>query len=307
MMKKSTPNSRWIVLWIALTAACAPGPQKSPVIDAFVQSVKWEMMEQINRDRAQYGLPPVAYDELAATVGDQHCREMLAEGYVSHWDRRGTKPYYRYAQMGGNDFHAENISFSKFSSSDPTAHINVRQTILRDHAKMVNEQPPNDGHRRTILNPYHTHVGIGLAFDQYRVVMAQEFLSRYVRFDPLSPRKVRLKDRVEVSGTVLDAGHRVRSITVLYEPLPTPMSVEALNRTTTYTLPDERRDLLPKLDGNRIYEDGEKGDIVIEGRTFRCPIPFFKGEEGIYTVVVWIFDEKGQPIPASNVSIRVTR
>jgi len=265
------------------------------------------MVKQINRDRAQYGLAPVAYDELAAMVGDRHCREMLAEGYVSHWDRRGTKPYYRYAQMGGNDFHAENISFSKFSSSDPTAHINVRQTILNDHKKMLGEQAPNDGHRRTILNPHHTHVGIGLAFDPHRVVMAQEFLSRYVRFDPSPPRKVRLKDRVEVSGTVLDAGHKIRSITVLYESLPASMSVEALNNTDAYTLPEQCYDLLPKLDGDSLYEDGTKGDIIIEGQTFRSPIPFFKGEEGIYTVVVWIYKGKGQPIPTSNVSIRVTR
>ena len=306
-MKKHIQNSRWVVFWIVLMAACAPPPKRSPGIGPFVQSLKREMREQINRDRAQYGLPPVAYDELAAEMGDQHCREMLTEGYVSHWGRSGAKPYYRYAQMGGNDHLAENISFSKFSSSDPTAHINVRQTILKDHKKMLAEQAPNDGHRRTILNPNHTHVGIGLAFDPHRAVMAQEFLSRYIRFDPSPPRKARLKDRVELSGSVLDAGHKLRSITVLYEPLPAPISVEALNNTGGYALPEERYDLLPKLDGGSLYEDGTKGDIVIEGRTFRSPIPFFKDEEGIYTVVVWIYDEEGQPVPASNVSIRVNR
>ncbi len=306
-MKKSTPNGRWIILWIVLTAACAPPSRKAPGIDPFVQSLKKEMVEQINRDRAQYGLPPVTYDELAAGMGDQHCREMLAEGYLSHWDRSGAKPYYQYAQMGGNDFLAENISFSKFSSSDPTAHINVRRTILKDHKKMLAEQAPNDGHRRTILNPNHTHVGIGLAFDPHRVVMAQEFQSRYIRFAPSPPRKAKLKDRIEVSGSVLDAAHKLRSITVLYEPQPVSMSVEKLNKTDAYTLPEERYDLLPKLDGDSLYEDGTKGAIVIKGRTFRSPIPFFKDEEGIYTVVVWIYDGKGQPIPASNVSIRVTR
>ena len=306
-MKKWIPNSRWIVLWIALTVGCAPLLQKPAGIDPFVQSLKREMVKQINRDRAQHGLSPVAYDELAAMAGDRHCREMLSAGYVSHWDRSGAKPYYRYTQMGGDDFLAENISFSKFSSSDPTAHINVRETLLKSHKKMLAEQPPNDGHRRTILNPHHTHVGIGLAFDPHRVVMAQEFLSRYVRFDPSPPRKAKLKDRVEVSGSVLDTGHKLRSVTVLYEPLPDSMSVEALNHTEAYTLPEERYDLLPRLDGNRNYEDGTKGDIVIQGRTFRSAIPFFKGEEGIYTVVVWIYDEEGRPVPASNVSIRVTR
>lgn len=306
-MKKRIPNSRWIVFCIVLMAACAPPPKRSSGINAFVRSLKGEMVKEINRDRAQHGLPPVAHDDLAAMMGDQHSREMLAEGYVSHWDRSGTKPYDRYAQMGGNDFLAENISFSKFSSSDPTAHINVLRTILEDHKKMLAEQPPNDGHRRTILNPYHTHVGIGLAFDPHRVVMAQEFLSRYIRFDPSPPRKARLKDRIEVAGSVLDAGHKLRSITVLYEPLPAPMSVETLNNTDAYTLPEERYDLLPKLDGDSLYEDGTKGDIVIEGRTFLSPIPFFKGEEGIYTVVVWIYDEKRQPIPASSISIRASR
>ncbi|MFH1007384.1 MAG: CAP domain-containing protein [Candidatus Latescibacterota bacterium] len=306
-MKKPIRNGHWIAFAFVLMAACAPTPRRTPGIAPFVQSLKREMREQINRDRAQYGLPPVAYDGLAAEMGDQHCREMLEEGYVSHWNLSGAKPYARYAQMGGNDFIAENISFSKFSSSDPTAHINVRETILKDHKKMLAEKAPDDGHRQTILNPNHTHVGIGLAFDPHRVVMTEEFLSRYVRFDPQPPRKARLADRIKVSGSVLDAAHNLRSITVLYEPLPVPMSVETLNHTNAYALPEERYDLLPRLGGNSFYEDGTTGDITVEDKTFQSPIPFFKGEEGIYTVVVWIYDEKKQPVPASNVSIRVTR
>lgn len=271
-----------------------------------ILSLKLKMVERINLDRAKHGLPPVKYDPLASKVGDAHCREMLEWGYVSHWNRKGWKPYLRYAQAGGDDFNTENLSVSKYYSSTPGDHINVREAIFNNHRDMLKERPPNDGHRKNILDPYHTHVGIGLAFDRNRVYMAQEFLNRYVEFKPPFPRRVHLRDQVTVSGKVLSKSYTVQSISVFYEPLPQPMTVEVLNKTGTYALPKERYDLLPRLEPGMFYKKGGRGDIVLRGRGFKCALPFFREEAGVYTVVVWVRDGHGQVLPASEVAILVT-
>ena len=49
---------------------------------------------------------------------------------------------------------------------------------LEGHENMLREKPPSDGHRRTILDPEATHVGVGWAAENGRFQMAQEFLVR---------------------------------------------------------------------------------------------------------------------------------
>lgn len=280
--------------------------QPRPVIEDAILSLKLKMVERINLDRAEHSLPLLKYDALASKVGDAHCREMLEGSYVSHWDRKGWKPYLRHAQAGGNDFNSENLSVSKYYSSAPGDHINVQEAIFNNHRDMLKERPPNDGHRKNILDPYHTHVGIGLAFDQNRVYMAQEFLNRYVECKPSLPRRVRLRDKITVSGKVLNRSYAVQSISVFYEPLPESMTVEELNATETYALPEERYDLLPRLAPERSYKGGGRGDIVLRGEQFQCVLPFFREVAGVYTVVVWVRDDHGRVIPASEVAILVT-
>lgn len=72
--------------------------------------VKRSLLERINRDRRLHHLAPVAYDKLAAQVGEAHCREMLAHKYLSHWNRQGFKPYHRYSFAGGTDSVHENCA-----------------------------------------------------------------------------------------------------------------------------------------------------------------------------------------------------
>lgn len=273
-----------------------------------ILELKLKLVKQINKDRARYRLKPVKYDSLASEVGDNHCEEMLKNEYSSHWNMKGYKPYHRYSQAGGNDHVTENVSFQQHFDSHPGFHIDVYEMMLKSHRQMLNEKPPNDGHRKNILDPYHTHVGIGLAFDKYNVYMTQEFLDRYVEVDTTFPRKAKLNDKITLTGKVLNSKHTVSSITIFYEPIPKPMSIKRLKSTSAYGLPNERHDLFPVLEDTLYYyEGGGRGDINIfdDGR-FKSPIPFFKRLKGIYTVVVWIEDDKGNSIPSTSMSIIIT-
>jgi len=280
--------------------------QGSVYLDAN-EVLKLKLVEQINKDRIRHGLKPVEYDSLASKVGDSHCKEMLKNRYSSHWNMKGYKPYHRYSQAGGDDNISENVSFQQHYWSRPGFHIDVYKMMLKSHKDMLNEKPPNDGHRQNILDPYHTHVGIGLAFDRYNVYMTQEFLDRYVEVDTAFPRKAKLGDKITLTGKILNPKHTVSSITIFYEPIPKPMSIKKLKSTYAYGLPNKRHDLFPVLkDSRRYYVGGGRGDIHIfdDGR-FESPIPFFKKLEGIYTVVVRVEDERGKNIPSTSISIKV--
>jgi hypothetical protein len=220
---------------------------------------------------------------------------------------KGYKPYHRYSQAGGNDNISENVAFQYYYESRPGFHIDVYEMMSKSYKQMLNERPPDDGHRQNILDPYHTHVGIGLAFDRYNVYMTQEFLDRYVEVDTTFPRRAKLNDKITLIGKVLNPKHTVSSITIFYESIPKPMLIKRLNSASACGLPNERYDLFPALkDTLYYYEDGGRGDINIfdDGR-FESPIPFFKELKGIYTVVVWVEDERGNDIPSTSISIIV--
>ncbi|HEX3580410.1 MAG TPA: hypothetical protein VH087_01520, partial [Thermoanaerobaculia bacterium] len=126
------------------------------------------------------------------------------------------------------------------------------------------------------------------------------------------------KDRI--SGTARPVnGYHVEAVSVHHEPLPHAMTAAAANAIDEYSLPEKRRDYLPRLRtyrqqrGQAVYEvreqyaDGRRGDFTVAtDGAFTLNVPFVDGP-GIYTVVVWVRGRSLTPIAASNVSIRVDR
>ena len=115
------------------------------------QSLRRQALDRINADRSAQKLPPVKLDELASNVGDAHCKEIVERGVISHWSLDGRKPYMRYSWAGGRDAVAENLSYTQGGIKiDPIA-LSQHLTFMEDG--FLSEQPPNDGHRRNILDP----------------------------------------------------------------------------------------------------------------------------------------------------------
>ena len=192
---------------------------------------------QINRDRAANGLAPLEFDWLASQVGDQHCQEMAARRYLSHWNLRGLLPYHRYHFAGGRDHVQENSSRMTVISSArhpiPTEPDEILPHLLQAHERLVNEKPPLDGHRKNILDPSHTHVGIGLAVVGGELTMTQQFVNRYVRLKELP--ETLTKRSIEVEGEVLQKDFGPYYCVLFYEGVPRPRTVEELNQTYAYT------------------------------------------------------------------------
>jgi uncharacterized protein YkwD len=273
---------------------------------AILIEIKRHLFQRINHDRQLHRLAPVEYDKIAAQVGEAHCREMLGHKYLSHWNQKGYKPYHRFAFAGGTDSVHENCSSSDASGAVYYSINKVISDVLNSHEAMMAEVPPDDGHRQNILDPAHTHVGIGLAFDSRSIRMSQEFIKRYVSLSTMPPQTLHVHGTFDFRGRLLQAGHTLKSIAVFYEPTPRNMTVAELNRTSSYGLPNAVDYEFPLCPPGMRYSDGSRGHIRMTPHgEFTCPIRFKRGRPGFYTICVWIEDERGQSILATNSTVRV--
>lgn len=302
----------------ALLFVSAPLAQGGAPFDETRATLRQEVLRLINNDRQTHGLPAVELDVDASAIADSYCRAQIANGTTGHFTIDGYAPYMRYSFAGGNDGVSENAAAwsANYQFTDRAIYDMARRS---EHA-MMSEQPPHDGHRRTILDPYATHVGIGLAWEKGEFRLTQEFIRRYVTWSRALPRAAAVDEPVTAGGRPAD-GYRVEAISVHHEPIPETMPAKVANAITTYSLPEKRRNYLPRLrtrfdrrdDGTlrfvkEEYSDGTRGDFsVADDGAFSFSVPFREGP-GIYTVVVWV-TKKGEktPIAASNISIRVDK
>jgi uncharacterized protein YkwD len=275
---------QWFLLLTALVAGlAAAGHANAP--SGVPLDFKLRLLDLINHDRALAQREPVEFSAELSAAADAHCREMLELKYTSHWNRAGWKPYLRYALAGITDFTAENL-WSLQQTNFSTEPGYVLQKMMEGHRNFMAEVPPNDGHRRSILEPNHTHVGIGVAYGPEGMRMIEVFGARYAELEPL-PAQSRLRDRLTLRGRVL-AGVHLFGIAVFYDPLPRPMSFLELAASSSYSLPrEERTTYLPH--GDTLLGSGDGGSAVhVPGGRFAVPVVFWKGRPGVYTVGVWV-------------------
>jgi hypothetical protein len=200
------------------------------------------MLALLNADRAGYGLPPVAWDETAARAGAAHAADMIAQGYFSHWNTEGLGPDHRYALRGGEHAVMENLHALAYTYDAG------RGAPIEDWASVIEQAQAglmlSPGHRANILDPAHTHVGIGMAYDaasgEFR--LAQEFTNQYATLTLSPPLSASAGDTIRVAGRFHDGPLTNFILSLAYEPWPETMTPDELNRTSTYRSPAESRD-----------------------------------------------------------------
>jgi uncharacterized protein YkwD len=273
-----------IIICLILASALAQG--EAP-IDETRFTLRQEFLRLINSDRKPHGLKPVELDAWTSTLADEYCRTQIRNGTTGHFTTDGQSPYMRYSFAGGNDGLSENAA--AWSATYRFSDRALYEMVRRSEEAMIAENAPHDGHRRTILDPFATHVGIGLAWQGGEFRLTQEFVRRYIAWSHKLPRAAVINDKITATGRT-EHGFVADAISVHYEPLPQPISPITANMIETYSLPDRRHDY-----------------AVNPNSEFSFTVPFTEGP-GIYTVVVWVRrpNEK-ESIPASNVSIRVDR
>jgi len=255
----------------ASTATAAPAASPGLFPPGF-DTLQSRALDLINQSRAAEGLSQVAWDDSAAQVAQAHAEDMLTAPFFSHWNRQGYGPDHRAAlDAGMTDAVLENIHMARrrTSNDQPASIEDWPQRILDAHLGLMD----SPGHRRNIMDPAHTHVGIGIAYrpEIGEMRLVQEFVNRYVELDPL-PAELSVGAEVVISGRLIN-GATDPLINLAYEPLPQPMSVEQLNETGNY---------------QSAAQFFSAPRTTVEGDRFRTrAILDFDGQPGLYHV--WVF------------------
>jgi uncharacterized protein YkwD len=268
-----------------------------------IKEIRKNILEMINEERDVAKVPLVQLDDLATEVATKHGVDMVTNGFASHWGSDGLKPYQRYSFAGGTNATEENVS-----AADNTWSMKIKdlkQDTAYLHVRLYQEKPPYDGHRRTILSPQHTHVGLGIVVQELRLRLVELFVAKYVEVRPIK-QEAKPGAELPFTGKMLRRGYSLHHVEVFYEPLPTRPELNWLRQPRPYGLPNESQVLRPKIPPPFIYADRQPGvvDITIDGN-FRAPVKLYKEKPGIYTVVAWIkTDRSDKAFPATAVCIR---
>jgi hypothetical protein len=262
-----------------------------------------KLLKQVNEDRSRIGLNQLKLDELACQVADEHARDMVQREFLSHWGSDGRKPYHRYSFAGGTEAVQENVSSAQSIQSVTAA--GVAKNLYDMHQSMIEEAPPNDGHRKTILDPHLTHVGFGIGVSGHNLRLDELYLARYVAVDSV-PRQAKAKSTVTLRGKTLNPLHKITGVDLFFETPPAPPAIDWLREPRSYSLPKVSETLLPRLPDPYFYPDGSNGSIEQKGSDrFQTRIGLSK-RPGINTIVVWLkTGPNGTAFPATGICIRI--
>src|ERR1041385_3466141 len=195
---------------LANTAAVKFAPTLTPLDDEQSRAVRNELLAMANFERKVEGLRPLQLDDFASQIATQHAQDMADGLFLSHWGRDGRKPYQRYSFAGGTEATEENDGAVDHSYAFVTSEDFVRD-VLDSHMSMFAEMPPNDGHRKAILAPQHTHVGFGVAMNYGHVRLSEIYVARYIRVDGYAATQPP-RSKFKFSGRMLQPTHSIQTL-----------------------------------------------------------------------------------------------
>jgi uncharacterized protein YkwD len=223
------------------------------------------VLNRINKDRADFGLLPV---ELSSNQAAQiHAEDVFGTRQISHWMTNGEKPYMTYTQYDGEGSVQQNVAIAGFSPEQyeqcvtnvliKCEEIEPLSTIDQLQYEMMynDKECCNDGHKDNILNPRHTHVSIGIVYDQYYLALVQNFENNYgLDVD------VEDSSEIEISGTLLEG--QLDHIAIYYDEMPTRAAYEQNKDLLSYSAGELVAVIVKPLPPGYYYESLEGYDII---------------------------------------------
>lgn len=126
-------------------------PTRFPSPSPELQALESEMVAAINAERAAHNLPPYQVDATLSVVARAHAQDMADRDYMSHITPEGKTYVDRLHEAGIEPrWRGENIALS-VSPAEKAVEVTV--------AWWLDDAP----HRRNILHPHHTQIGVGVA------------------------------------------------------------------------------------------------------------------------------------------------
>jgi hypothetical protein len=239
-----------------------------------VLRMKLLQLDVINKSRRKFKANPVKLDIFASRVANKMCKEAADNGFVSHWNMSGEKPYQRYAFAGGYDHVSENASGEWTTGSYVNTNSEITEKMESAHAYFMSEKAPNDGHKKNIIEKSHNYVGIGLYSSTNQFRYYEEFIDRYFGFENI-PAELKINEQGII--TVKTSGSDFLYYLIIYrEKFPVPMTVAQLKKTRSYQdYTNEEYLKLPAWDLAKFRN----------GNTYKIPVKFSK--DGLYYIHIY--------------------
>ena len=176
------------------------------------------------------------------------------------------------------------------------------QLALIGHKEMMEEKPPDDGHRRTILDPSATHVGVGYALANGRFQMSQEFLTRNLeRLTLIGRPSSRLVLRFEGRPAT---GWKLQFVTIAREPPPSPLTREEASGRTSYSYPHAAISYVPEGTTLLRVSDTDTQDKIRLWPNNEFSFIYAPNRPGLYTFVFYTTGRQSEP-PQAGASASV--
>ena len=179
-------------------------------------------------------------------------------------------------------------------------HINPKGAIDRaEYDMMYNDKECCDeGHRDNILDKSHTHVSLGIMYDNYYFAYVQNFENQYVSWSQPIVYDENSK-KVSMSGVLAD-GVTLDVINLFFDPLPTPATYEQHADDKSYGLGDIAAVVVEPPPPGSYYDEANEHVLVvsetwhIDDNSFEMTFPmdkvYAKYGSGVYTVVIFVND-----------------
>ncbi|MGI0049488.1 MAG: CAP domain-containing protein [Nitrososphaera sp.] len=270
-------------------------------------------LDLINEDRADFGLPPV---ELSTNQAAQaHAEDVYNTKRISHWMTNGEKPYMTYTRYGGEGSVQQNVAIAGFSAEQ---YDECRTNILVDCEKIeplstIEEleyemmykdvECCNDGHRDNILDPRHTHVSIGIVYDQYYLAFVENFENNYGLDVDVASGQVR------ISGQLPEG--ELQQIGIYYDGMPTRAIYDQNKHLLSYSAGELVAIVAKPLPPGYYYEKPDGYDLIEanrwgEGGSVNVMFDLASAveEDGVYTLFAVVEDGE-ETFDATSYSIFV--
>ncbi|MBF0486649.1 MAG: CAP domain-containing protein [Nitrospirae bacterium] len=259
-----------------------------------------EALRRINNSRSSHGLPPVNLDDTASRAAQRHCEAMAAEDFFGHIGLNGSRPFHRYNLDEGGDGHiAENVCLFKSSTAIATDQTTVTGLAIKGHGMFMAEVPPDDGHRRNILEKRHNYIGIGAFVKDGNYTYCEEFLDKYIEISGPSQKTIPLGDDLVFTGRVIDPGqYGLYMVSVTYDAALIPPANPKSQPTSYKDAGAQKATIVPPWDFNK---DGRHFDV--RSGEFSISIKIHK--KGYYYIIFYLKEDPSS-IPYAGGSARVS-
>lgn len=252
-------------------------------------------LDLINKDRADLGLPPI---ELSPNQAAQaHAQDVFNTKRISHWMTNGEKPYMTYTRYGGEGNVQQNVAIAGFSAEQyeecrtsilvDCERIEPLSTIEQLEFEMMykDKECCNDGHRDNILDPRHTHVSIGIVYDQYYLAFVENFENNYGLDLEVN------NDQVSISGELMEG--ELQQVGIYYDGMPTTAVYEENKHLLSYSAGELAAIVVEPLPPGFYYETPQGYSLIQANRwgagdsvNVMFNLASAVEEDGVYTVFV---------------------